>query len=517
MWLIILLITIITAVVLSLRVFNFIQLEGYRIKFSKRLIQYMLGEFALTALSIVVAVGVMLASDGVLFDWVGLIIAILPTIALVIFDSFIKRKTPLKLTKRMTRLIVVYVIIASIFTWLLIYLGELLGARTILIPVVFAVNPLVCFMALIATMPIERLIKKSLMNKAKSTLENAENLIKIGITGSYGKTSVKFILEAMLKKKFNVVASRNSYNTPMGMALTVKEINHSTEVLIMEMGARRSGDIKELCEIVRPDIGIITGIAPQHLATFKTLDNVIKTKYELVASLPREGAAFFNGNDENARRLFYRATLGYKYLSLVGSGYIYASDIISDIDGEWFNLHIGDEVYSAHTKLLGEHNVENILLAANVANYLGVKDEDIVSAISEIGYTPHRMELIKSNGMYIIDDSYNCNTVGAKRAIETIAKLPNRKIVATQGIVELGASAKEENYRLGLLLSGVADLVFTIGVNGKAIVEGLLDGGYNPTRIISVDNLEKAQEMFSSTLQVNDVLLLMNDLPDNWA
>lgn len=326
MWLIILLITIITAVVLSLRVFNFIQLEGYRIKFSKRLIQYMLGEFALSALSIVVAVGVMFASNGVLFDWVGLIIAILPTIALIIFDSFIKRKTPLKLTKRMTRLMVVYVIIASLFTWLLIYLGELLGARTILIPIVFAVNPLVCFMALIATMPIEKLIKKSLMNKAKSALENAENLIKIGITGSYGKTSVKFILEAMLKKKFNVVASRNSYNTPMGMALTVKEIDQNTEVLIMEMGARRSGDIKELCDIVRPDIGIITGIAPQHLATFKTIDNVIKTKYELVASLPREGAAFFNGNDENARRLFYRATLGYKYLSLVGSGYIYASE-----------------------------------------------------------------------------------------------------------------------------------------------------------------------------------------------
>lgn len=507
---------VVTAILTVGRVFNQIQLNGYVLKLNKAAIKIFLWQFIAAAIGAALMCATMNYIAINIFEWVGMLFLLLPVIGILIIDILTPHKTPLKLTKRIVRLYVTFTVLIAIFGGLLTYYGDKILAAPILLPCLFAMIVPLAFLSLAINIPMENAIKRKIVFKARERINGHKKLLKIGITGSYGKTSVKYILSAMLGHKYKVLASKDSYNTPMGAAITVKDLTEDTDILVMEMGARHKGDIREMCDIVKPDIGIITGIAEQHLATFKTLNIVMETKFELIASLPPGGAAFFNGNDENARKLFYRATQGNKYISLRDSGYIYASDINLGIEGMDFTMHIGDNCYRVRTALLGRHNIDNIVLAANVANYLGVGDEEIMNAVQGLKPVPHRMEAIRSGKIFIIDDSYNCNPSGARQALETLAELNNRKIVAVQGMVELGAKQYDENYKLGLILSGIADFVFAIGVNAKAIIDGMLDGGYNPTRIIAAENLEEAKKQFSNVLKSGDVLLLMNDLPDNY-
>lgn len=498
------------------RVFNQIQLNGYAIKPNKAGCIIWLWQLAASAIGAAIMCATMNYIEKGIFEWAGMLFLLLPVGALYVIDFMTPHKTPLKYTKRIIRLYISYTVLVAIFAGLLVYYGDKVLAAPILLPCLFAIITPIAYSVTAINMPMENAIKHKIITKTTDAINRHKKLLKIGITGSYGKTSVKYYLATMLKMKYNVLASKDSYNTPMGAAITVRDLTEDTDILIMEMGARRKGDIREMCDIIKPDIGILTGIAEQHLTTFKSLNTVMETKFELITALPPGGAAFFNGNDENVRKLFYRATQGNKYLSLRDSGYIFASNITLSINGMDFTMHIGDNSYRVRTVLLGRHNIDNIILAANVANYLGLSDEEIMTAIQDIKPVPHRMEVIRSGKLIIIDDSYNCNPSGARQALETISELKNRKIVAVQGMVELGNKQYEENYKLGLTLSGVADFVFAIGINAKAIINGLMDGGYNPTRIIATENLDEAKKQFSNVLKADDILLLMNDLPDNY-
>ncbi len=132
------------------------------------------------------------------------------------------------------------------------------------------------------------------MNDARRIVQSMRNLLVIGITGSYGKTSVKHFLHTVLAQQFNVLMTPESFNTPMGVTRTVRSsLSPTHDIFIAEMGAKQTGDIKELCDLAQPKMGIITSIGPQHLETFKTLENVQATKFELVESLPADGTAFF--------------------------------------------------------------------------------------------------------------------------------------------------------------------------------------------------------------------------------
>ena len=143
-----------------------------------------------------------------------------------------------------------------------------------------AVSPFLVLAANFLNKPIEKAINRWFINDAKRILKSCPDLTVIGVTGSYGKTSVKFILKTLLEARFNVLATPESYNTPMGVVITVRNHLRAThEVFVCEMGARHVGDIKEICDIVHPNHGIITSVGPQHLETFFTLDNVKKTKF----------------------------------------------------------------------------------------------------------------------------------------------------------------------------------------------------------------------------------------------
>lgn len=435
----------------------------------------------------------------------------------VYVNSKIELKKPLSVTRRVLRLYALSITISlMLFCVILfnlystVYFEKLGKISFIFYPVVL---PIVAYLCLIISTPFEKLNNLRYIKQSTKKLALNPNLIKIGITGSYGKTSVKNILVAMLSKDYNVLATQGNYNTPLGIAKTVADLDSYVNVFIAEMGARHVGDIARLVKIVKPKYGIVTGIAPQHLETFKSLENIYKEKITLLESLPKEGAGVINATGLELCEILSQARI-----ERVGNpdALVYAQNIKSTEEGTEFSLSIGGKSYSAKTALLGEHNVQNIVTAATLAHILGVSPENILYAICSLQPVAHRLQVIKG-AVKVIDDSYNSNPIGAKAALKVLAQFSGRKIIITPGMIELGALEAEENKTFGHEIAEVADIVILIGRDRvRPIFDGLLENGFDFERIKRFDTLFEAEKSFPQILREGDVVLFENDLPDSY-
>lgn len=370
--------------------------------------------------------------------------------------------------------------------------------------------------------PTEQAYNNKYINSAKRILRKKQHkdLIKIGITGSYGKTSTKFILKTILSEKYNVLATPESYNTTMGNVRVIREqLKPEHEVFISEMGARYKRDILEICDIVNPKYGIITSIGPQHLETFKNIDNIISTKAELINSIANDGAVFLPRDNEHCKKLFNKEEKEkYSYSLNDKKADVYAKDIILDENGSNFTAvtPIGD--IKCSTALLGEHNIGNILGCIAIAVKLGLSKEQIEAGIKKIEPVPHRLQILNSgNGTIVIDDAFNSNPVGAKMAIDVLGKFKGRKIVITPGMVELGTEEKNENRKFGKHMASVVDIAILVGnKRSEPIVEGLREGKFDDANIYVVADLNAATAKLAEISRVGDVILFENDLPDSY-
>ena len=353
---------------------------------------------------------------------------------------------------------------------------------------------------------------KKYLAAAREKLHHA-GCIKIGITGSFGKTSVKNFLATILSERYRVLATPESYNTPLGIARTVADADlASYDVFIAEMGARHVGDIAELCDLVRPDHCIVTGICPQHVESFGTVERIIETKGEILAGTKKGGFAVI-GKDENTDRLDVAAA-GLIKVSVGEHGEFGAFDIVSGPGGISFKLALGIVQCEAHSKLLGAHNAANIALAAAMAFKLGLSKEEILSGIEKIDYVPHRLQPYTSNGVTILDDAYNSNVVGAAAALDVLRSFAGRKIVVTPGLVELGILEEKENFELGKEMAGLDKVILVGETLVSAVKNGYLAAGGVPDAIVTVPTLEAAQELLEGELVNGDTVLFLNDLPD---
>lgn len=371
--------------------------------------------------------------------------------------------------------------------------------------------------------PTEQLINNFYINSAKFKLKKKafRNMIKIGITGSYGKTSTKFILKTILSEKFKVLATPESYNTTMGNVKVIrKQLEAGTEVFISEMGARYKNDISEICDIVHPSIGIITSIGPQHLETFKTIDRIVATKSELINSLDTEGVVFLPKDNEHCRKL-YNKELRKKYCYSISdtTADVYAKNIELGPLGSTFIAVTPTCEINCQTSLLGEHNIENILGCIAIAIHLGLSKEQIEAGVSKIEPVPHRLQLINNNnGTLVIDDAFNSNPVGAKMALDVLKSFKNmRKIIITPGMVELGDKEKIENRKFGTYMADCVDIAILVGnKRSEPIAEGLREGKFNDMNIFVVPDLKHATQKLAEITKIGDVVLFENDLPDNY-
>ncbi len=372
--------------------------------------------------------------------------------------------------------------------------------------------------------PIEESINQGFYKSAQNKIKSREDLIVVGITGSFGKTSTKFILGTILSEKFKVLNTPESYNTPMGLSKTINnQLTKDHEVFIAELGARNIGDIEEVSNLVRPKFGLVTSIGPTHIETFKNMDNIMKTKYELIESLPTDGIAVFNYDNEYLQKLSDKT---FKEKRLYGIENIedldiYAEDIQVSEKGSSFTLKDkeGNSI-RCNTKLLGKHNIYNILAGVVVAKELGLTYDEIRSGIEKIEPIPHRLNIIDpGTGIIIIDDAFNSNPIGSKAALEVLSQFKEgRKIIVTPGMVELGTMEEDANREFGENIGKVCDYTILIGEKRtEPIFQGLMNVNYNKENIFIAKDLNEATLYIQKIARPKDIVLFENDLPDNYS
>ena len=435
----------------------------------------------------------------------------------------VKQKTPLKYTKRMTRLVVVFFLLTASLSVGLGYLGLLFIPYLSfgIIGIVPLFLPLIVYAAYYITLPLEKLISNRYIKKAKEKLASRENLVVVGITGSYGKTTVKNILKTILSEKYNVCATPASFNTPHGLSKTIlANLDDSHDVLIAEMGAKQVGDIKDLAEMVKPQYALITGVGNQHYLTFGSFEKILNTKAELAHYVADNGGKLYvNVDNDSTKELAKMFKDSICVSTKKGKFDLVAKDIKTGNDGVEFELVYGDKLKKCKTVLLGEHNVSNILLAARVAIDMGLSLDQIAKGIKNISVIPHRLELVKTMAPYaIIDDAYNSSVEGSKAALDVISQYSGKKIVITPGLVELGTEQYKCNFNFGCDMAKVCDLVIIdSALNYKAISDGLIESGFDQEKIIQVVTLKQGVDLLKTVAGKGDVVLFENDLPDNYT
>jgi UDP-N-acetylmuramoyl-tripeptide--D-alanyl-D-alanine ligase len=421
---------------------------------------------------------------------------------------------PLVYTARVKRMIItnsILLAIAAVFTFIL-----KIPANAFLLPIIFILSPIMPIVSNGINFPIESNIRRYYINDAKRILRAFPNLIVIGITGSFGKTSVKYFLTTLLKAKYNVLMTPESFNTPMGVVKTIREELRSThEIFVCEMGARQAGDIREICDIVHPTHGIITSIGEQHLETFGNIENIIKTKFELADTIKDNGIIFLNGDNDYIRKNL--PSKNHITYGINTDNNTYAYDIKSDLQGTIFSIN-ADKGEHLQTSLIGAHNVTNICGAIAVCLYLGVPMDGIRERLRKLSAPPHRLELKIAGGMTIIDDAYNSNPAGCEAALTALALFDETKILITPGMVELGERQEALNREFGRQAAAICDYIFLVGTNQtKPIAEGVLKAGFDNEKLTVTESFKeafaKAQSLKTDRAKV---ILIENDLPDNY-
>lgn len=429
-------------------------------------------------------------------------------------------KKKLVYTARVKRLISTDVMIVLLSILPFLRIDNMADYKVCGIMIMIMLQPYVIILVNIINSPIENLVKKYYINDAKKILQKNKELIVIGVTGSYGKTSVKFYLETLLKERFEVLVTPESYNTPMGVVKTIREsLKNTHEIFVCEMGARRVGDIKEICDIVHPKHGIITAVGPQHLETFLSIENISNTKFELADALPEDGMLVLNGDNE----LILNKSNQYKNVCLYTSS---ANDVSYKVEnitltptGTHFTVVAPDgESCEFQTRLIGEHNVINILGAITIANKLGIALKDLKIPVRRIQAVPHRMQIINKNNFTIIDDAFNSNPAGSKVAVETLKMFNGLRILITPGMVELGEMEEELNCQFGKYAADCCDYIYLVGKKRtEPILRGITEGKFDLNKCFVCDSFNEAMTK-ATALKCDEhkYILLENDLPDNY-
>ena len=389
------------------------------------------------------------------------------------------------LTQKAVFLILISLILESFFLLILfLNIGEDIIWFTFWLLLFDVLTPLIVSAIVLLFQPLAVLMRNQIIKKAKQKRESFKNLLVIGITGSYGKTSTKEFLYTILSPKFNVLKTKEHQNSEVGISQCIlNDLKEEHEIFIVEMGAYNKGGIKLLCDIVKPKIGILTGINEQHMATFGSLENIIKTKYELIESLPEDGLAFFNAKNKYCLELYNQTK-------------------------------IKKILYGREANFLGE---ENILGTMAVAKELGMTEEEVSTAVEKIENKLPGIQIKKGiNGINIIDATYSANPDGIIAHLEYLKTFSGRKIIAMPCLIELGKASKEVHKRIGQKIGDVCDLaIITTKDRLKEIKEGIASSLYDSKRaeLLFIENPNAIFKKIKSSCQTGDIILLESRVP----
>ena len=546
LWIIYAVISLTATVFLGLREFHMLQLNGYKTPEHSRWMKKNKKRYILPAVLFVVQFALLFLHGGA---------AVALIIVLSLFNIIIgllnkpgkKFKKPLVYTARMKRMMVTFCILVAVYYVIAVLKGETTvyicriwneahteftydsmekrwfanGLPYILAGSALYVTPLLVPLSNLINKPVEKAVQNWYINDAKRILSECPTLHKVGITGSYGKTSMKFYLDELLNSQYNTLKTPESFNTPMGVTITIRrDLKPTHEYFICEMGARRVHEIKELCGIADPHDGIITSVGPQHLETFGTIENVVNTKFELADHVKAKGGKIYlNGDNELIRKKAPEYPNAVLYGLQEGNHYR-ATDISVSDRGTEFTVTAPDgESRRFSMKLLGEHNVQNVLGAIAYAHGTGISLEKLTLPVKRIAAVPHRLQLLDKGGnMTFIDDAYNSNPSGCRAALNVLGLFDACRILVTPGMVELGAKQEELNFEFGQEAAKACDHIVLVGKNQTVpIYNGIKDAGYNMDEVFVADSLNEALDHVRAyQTDRKKIVLLENDLPDNY-
>lgn len=557
-WLIYAAVTLLAIIFMGLREFHMLQLNGYKTPehswwMKKNFKRYILpivlfiGQFALLAFPPLIRAKLATPSDMpsdhafilkyVISDTNKLVTAVIIGV-LAAMNLFIavsnkpgkKFKKPFKYTARVKRMLVTFfILIAAIFVgaFFSAKMTDINGSQRFVNNLPFIIvgcglylTPILVPLSNLINKPIETAINNWYINDAKKKLKSMPNLHKVGITGSYGKTSMKFYLSELLSSQYETLKTPESFNTPMGVTITVRrDLKPTHEYFICEMGARRVHEIKELCGIADPHDGIITSVGPQHLETFGSIDNVVNTKFELADHVSPLGKIYLNYDNELIRKKAHEYPNAVTYGTTEGSMWRGSDVTVSDRGTEFTVTSPDGQSCRFTTKLLGEHSVQNLLGAIAYACGTGIPMEKLVLPVKRIAAVPHRLQLLdKGGGVTYIDDAYNSNPSGCRAALAVLGLFDACRILVTPGMVELGAKQEELNFEFGQEAAKACDYIVLVGkAQTQPIYNGIRDAGFDMNNVYVADGLNDALAKANSyQTDKKKVVLLENDLPDNY-
>ncbi len=330
----------------------------------------------------------------------------------------------------------------------------------------------------------------------------------IGVTGSAGKTTTKDAIAHLLASRFHVLKSEGNFNNHFGLPLMLLKIEPEHDLAVIEMGMSHAGEIRALAKIAQPEVGVVTNVAPVHLEFFDSLAGIARAKYELIESLPANGTAVLNADDE------YVSQFGRDFKGRVIR---YGTKMIADVRaeniqpqgsaGSEFDVVVGDVRERAKLALVGEHNILNALAAVAVAVEQGFHLRDAVEALATLAPSDKRGQVLQLGNITVINDCYNSNPKALHAMIDALAAMPaKRRIVVAGEMLELGPAAQEMHRSAGEYAAG-KKIDVLLGVRGlaQAMVESAGRGG---SRAEFVDTPEKAGEWLARETRDGDVVLL---------
>ncbi|OGZ25718.1 MAG: hypothetical protein A2W71_01925 [Candidatus Nealsonbacteria bacterium RIFCSPLOWO2_02_39_8] len=417
-----------------------------------------------------------------------------------------------KLTKKIIAISFSGIIFESLILFLFFSLSDIWFYFLLLILLLLA--PIISSIIVLAIqIPTGFAVKKILMDAEKKR-KNFKDLLVIGITGSYGKTSVKEFLGEILSQKFNILKTEKNINAEIGIAKTIlEELKPEHQILIAEIGAYERGKIKEVCQILKPKIGILTGIGEQHLSTFSSQENIINAKFELIESLPEDGVAIFNGDNEliilNLKFQISKIQIkNQKLCSVAEKLDIWAENMQVEKefilfrafskDGDWADFKVN---------LLGSQNVINILLAAVCVKELGMRLQEISNACLKIRPEQGGMKFLRKKSPVVLDASYSANFNGVMADLEYLKLYQGKKVIIMPCLIELNGVAKEIHRKIGRKIAKVCDLaIITTADYFEEIKQ-------DSPKIILIENPNEIIEKIKGFKNRADVILLEGRLP----
>ena len=431
-------------------------------------------------------------------------------------------KKPLVFTARIKRLSVTVLLIYVLIMYFIFreYDNYYANKYYLVIGISVYLSYYIVLLANYINQPVEHLVYLHFKRQALKKLDDMKSMEVIGITGSYGKTSSKNIVSEILNVKYNALPTPKNFNTAYGLINTINNyLDKFSDYFVCEMGASKVGQIKDCADIVKPKYGIITCIGEAHLESFGSKKNIENTKFELIESLPKDGLAILNGDDEIQMKHKIKNKVKVMTVGIDNEDVdVRAVNIKLTYKGTSFDcIFKGDKKkYHFESRLLGKNNVYNLLTGILLGKYLGISVDRLELGVRNVRPVEHRLELKKHGNLAIIDDAYNSNPAGSKMAVEVLGMMPGKTIIVTPGMIELGELQYKANFEFGTYIAeNKIDEVILVGAKQtKPILDGLKKMKYNEENIHILNDVKDAFPLINKLQGKETYVLLENDLPD---